>query len=221
MSAMRKAWVVTKAKPSNAPFFLAVCQAILAGITAHPGLFPSLPVLLSLFQAQVTSMAAAQQQARARVPGAAAARDTARDELVVTVEAIRAYVQGLCQLAPEQSATLVQAAAMKLAAVPVRSKPILGAKQGVQAGIVNLEANATLLSGGRKKGYRLFSWEYSLDGKVWVAVPATPYARTTVTGLTPLTTYEFRVSLTDKSGTGAWSQVLPTHFPTVELRAVA
>jgi hypothetical protein len=208
MSAMGKARVVIKAKTSNVPFFLAVCQAILAGITAHPALFPSLPVLLSLFQSQVASLADLQQQTRARVPGAAAARDTARDELAITVEAIRGYVQGLCQLAPEQSATLVQAASMKLVAAAVRSKPILGAKQGVQAGSVDLEANATLLSGSKKRRSRLFNWESSLDGKVWVAVPSTPYAKTTIAGLTPLTTYQFRVSLTDKSGTGAWSQAL-------------
>jgi len=39
-------------------------------------------------------------------------------------------------------------------------------------------------------------------------LPSTPLASTTVTGLTPLTTYEFRVSLTDKSGEGPWSQAL-------------
>jgi hypothetical protein len=208
MSATKKVRVVTKATPNKVPLFLAVCQAILASITAHPTLFPNLPVLLTLLQSQVASLASLQQQTKARVPGASQARDTARDELAISVAAIRAYVQGLCQSSPEQAATLVQAASMKLAASPVRSKPILGAKQGAQPGIVNLEANVTLLSGGKKKGNRLFNWEYSLDGKVWVAVPSTPYATTTIAGLTPLTTYQFRVGLTDKSGTGAWSQAL-------------
>jgi hypothetical protein len=48
----------------------------------------------------------------------------------------------------------------------------------------------------------------SLDGKVWTSVPSTPYAKTTITDLTALTTYLFRVSLTDKNGEGAWSQAL-------------
>jgi hypothetical protein len=42
--------------------------------------------------------------------------------------------------------------------------------------------------------------------------------KTTITGLTALTTDQFRVSLTDK---GPWSQVVPMCFPTVELWAVA
>jgi len=208
MNAVNKVRVVTKGKKYNVPFFLVVCQSILAGITAHSSLFSNMPVLLTLLQAQVAALVASQQQTKARIPGASQARDTARDELAVSIEAIRAYVQGLCDLAPQQAATLVQAAGYKLAVAPVRAKPILGAKQGAQSGVVILEANATLLSGGRKKGSRSFNWAYSLDGKVWVAVPSTPYATTTITGLTPLTTYEFRVSLTDKNGEGSWSQAL-------------
>jgi hypothetical protein len=204
MSAARKARVVTKAKPWNVPFFLVVCQSILAGITAHAGLFPDLPVLLSVLEAQVAALAALQQQTRDRVPGATEARDLARDALAVSIESIRAYVQGLCVLSPAQAATLVQAAAMKLAADPVRAKPILGARQGAEPGEVVLEANVTLLTGGRRKGYRSFNWAYSADGKVWVAVPSTPFARTTLAGLTPLTPYAFRVSLTDRNGDGPW-----------------
>jgi hypothetical protein len=204
MSAARTGRVVTKAKKWNVPFFLVVCQSILAGITAHAGLFPDLPVLLSLLAAQVAALAALQQQTRDRVPGATEARDLARDALAVSIESIRAYVQGLCILSPAQAETLVQAASMKLAADPVRSKPILGAKQGAQPGVVVLEANVTLLTGGRRKGYRSFHWAYSADGQVWVAVPSTPFATTTIAGLTPLAAYAFRVSLTDRNGDGPW-----------------
>jgi hypothetical protein len=209
MSAVRKVRVVTKGKKTNIPFFLAVCKSILAAITAHPSLFPNLPVLLTLLQKQVQDLDDYQRQTKDRVPGAAALRNTARDDLFTSVEAIRAYVQGLCDTSPEQAATLAQSAGMKLAAASVRSKPILGAKQGPQPGVVNLEANATLLANGvRSTRYRFYNWQYSVDGKTWITVPSTPYAKTIITGLTPLTTYEFRVSLTDKNGQGAWSQTL-------------
>ena len=46
-------------------------------------------------------------------------------------------------------------------------------------------------------------------------MPSTPYAKTTITGLTALTTYQFRVSLTDKNGEGAWSQALELPRPLI------
>jgi hypothetical protein len=210
MSTVRKARVVTKAQKSKPAFFLAVCQAILAGITAHQNLFPNLPVTLAVLQAQIQALDSWQQQARRRIPGAAAQRNQALEALDVSVQALVAFVQGLVSAAPEQAETLAQAAGMKLAAAPNRSKPILAAKQkDGQSGVVYLAANVTLLTvGGKKRGQSFLSWQLSLDGKVWTSVPSTPYGKTTITGLTALTTYQFRVALTDKNGEGAWSQAL-------------
>ena len=87
------------------------------------------------------------------------------------------------------------------------AKPILAAKQGPEAGAVILAANARALTGGSQRKH-FFNWQYSADGgKTWVAMPSTPKAKTTLDGLTPLTTYELRVSVTTSDGTtGAWSQ---------------
>jgi hypothetical protein len=182
MSASRTIEVVLKVRKANAPHFLVVSQAVLAGITAHLGLFPGLPVSVALLAQQVQALDALQQQVRQRIPGAAAARDLAREELFVSVEAIRVHVQGLCNLNPEQSQTLVQAAGLRVAAGRVHQKPMLDVKQGAASGAVKLLANATLL-------------------------PATPYARTSVDGLPVLAVAQFRVCLVTDT-VGPWSQAV-------------
>jgi hypothetical protein len=53
-----------------------------------------------------------------------------------------------------------------------------------------------------------YEWEWSADGeKTWTQLPSTLQAKTTVTGLTPATTYQFRYRATTKVGEGDWTQV--------------
>ena len=61
---------------------------------------------------------------------------------------------------------------------------------------------------GRRKTF--FNWQYTADGgKTFVTLPSTPRARTTVSGLTALSTYGFRVSVTNSDGVaGEWSQIV-------------
>lgn len=52
-----------------------------------------------------------------------------------------------------------------------------------------------------------YEWQYSTDGgHTWVVVPSTLQARTTVSGLTPGATVQFRVRPVTKTGEGDWSQ---------------
>ena len=54
-----------------------------------------------------------------------------------------------------------------------------------------------------------FNWEMSSNGgQTWTALASTPYASTDVTGLTALTTYSFRVSVTIAKVTQPWSQAV-------------
>ncbi len=46
------------------------------------------------------------------------------------------------------------------------------------------------------------------DGKTWVIAPGTLQAKTTVTGLTPGATVQFRSRALTKSGEGDWSQTV-------------
>ena len=203
---VRKIRVVLKVSKYNIPLFLACCQAIHAAMLAHQADYAGSPVTLASFLLLIQALADAQLAVRKRTIGAAAARDEARDALFIAVEALRTFVQGLCQASPEKAVTLAQNAGMKIAAVPAREQLPLEVKQGPHPGIVVLLAHVALL--GAEKGGCFFNWEYSADGKNWIAVPSTPKASTTISGLTPLTNYGFRVSLTGNSGQGGWSQIV-------------
>jgi hypothetical protein len=209
MAATRTFHIVLKAKSSKAAFFLAVMQAVSAAMTAHSSTFPSPPVDLTVFAAQVAALAAQQQSARARIPGAAAARNAALLVVAASAELLRAFVAQLCNASPEQGFTIAQAAAMQISDRPVRAKVPLRAKQGPSPGVVVLFASASLLVLGA--GGRFFNWGYSVDGgKTWVGVASTPKASTSISGLPVLTECQFRVSVTDNhAGQGAWAAPIP------------
>jgi hypothetical protein len=87
----------------------------------------------------------------------------------------------------------------------------LTATLAASQGTVLLEANRKLLVGtadASKKAY--FNWQWSGDGgKTWTSAPSTPYASTEIPGLTPLSTYSFRVSVTIAKGPpGPWSDAV-------------
>ena len=201
---------VARRLPRNKiPALLALAKAIYQGMLANPALFPSPNPSLAVLLALITALEAAQVTAQTRVRGAAAVRDAKRDELVTALESEAMYLQTLCDASPEQAMTLIKAAAMDAAKLPVSAKPILQAKPGTQPGSVILVANETLLVGRGVHKKALFNWQMSADGgKTWTALPATPLATTEVTGLTSLTTYAFRVSVTVGKVTGEWSQAV-------------
>jgi hypothetical protein len=191
------------------PALLALAKAIYQGMLANPALFPSPNPSLAVLLALITALEAAQVTAQTRVRGAAAVRDAKRDELVTALESEAMYLQTLCDASPEQAMTLIKAAAMDAAKLPVSAKPILQAKPGTQPGSVILVANETLLVGRGVHKKALFNWQMSADGgKTWLALPATPLASTEVLGLASLTTYAFRVSVTVAKVTGEWSQAV-------------
>ncbi len=71
-----------------------------------------------------------------------------------------------------------------------------------------LDANVALLTAGLK-GKFFFNWESTIDGKTYVTLPSTPNHTTSVANLTPLTTYGFRVCVTNANRVlGPWSQTL-------------
>ncbi len=209
MSTQRKLRVVLGASKYNIPLFLVVVQAIYTAMSGASSTFPSPPVALAVFLAQIQALIKAQQTVKTRVVGAAQARNVLRDAVFTSAEALRTYVQGLCDaVSLAAAADLAIAAGMKIGAVAVHDKPMLAGKLlPGPVGDVLLTANARLLNPTGKRS-KYFNWSYSVDnGKTWVSVPSTLVAHTTITGLPALTTVSFRVSITTTAAPqGDWSQ---------------
>jgi len=207
MFAIQRLRVALGVETQKVPVLLPQATHIYNGFQANQTLFPTPPVPLATVLVQIQDLATAEQATKTGTKGTVPIRNAKRAVVVTTLESMRMYVQSLCDANPEQAAMIAAAAGMVIAKVPAFAKPVLQAKQGIQSGTVLLGANATLLVGRGVRKKVTFNWEVSADGgKTWTIVPSTPLASTTVTGLTPLVTYAFRVCVTVSRTTGEWSQ---------------
>jgi hypothetical protein len=183
---------------------------MVADAVGFPNPVPTLAVLL----AQITALDTAQRVVATGQRGApTGTRNTARDALWSSLHSLKAYVQTLADASPENSFTIVKSSGFKLATKGSHTKPPLDARLTGLSGVVGLVANARALTGGAKK-HAAFNWQYSVDGgHTWVALPGTPTASTTVSGLPVMTNVSFRVSVTMAKVVQPWSQVvtIPVH----------
>ena len=175
------------------------------------GQFSSLPIQRAAFLVLITALATAQGIVKGtKARGTAQARDSKRNAVWTAMVSLQTYVQGLCDsMSVADATTLIKAAGMIVAKHTVQAKETLAATLTSVPGNVHLAASHTALVGKthvHKKA--MFCWEMSVDGKTWTALPTTPLASTLVTGLTLLSTYWFRVSVTVGSTPGTWSQAV-------------
>jgi hypothetical protein len=152
--------------------------------------------------AQVTAAIAALTNAEAAFKGhlgTRADRDNAKAALVLLMQQLHVYVQGVVTANPGQAEVIAQDAAMTLRKLGAHNKPALAVKQTVSQA-VDVAAKAL-------KGAGAYEWQYSLDGgKTWLAAPPSTGAKTTITGLPSGTMVSFRQRAVTKAGPGDWSQ---------------
>jgi hypothetical protein len=160
MQTVRRARVILGARKGNIPLLIILAQAIFAALSAHTSLFSSIAALITTLGTQTTDLVNAQNGVKNKTVGSAD-RNAKRDLVVTTLESIRAAIQSLCDGSPEQAASFIQSAGMKVAAFATRSKAMLAATLGVQSGVVDLVANGSLLTTSRRR--RVFNWQYTLD----------------------------------------------------------
>jgi hypothetical protein len=210
MATVHRARGVLKIKRRKTTTVLGRANAMCVGIDDNPGLFPSPTVPTSAIKAQVVIVNGCETVAATHAKGSAPARDVQRNLLVGMLETDLVYIQGCADKSAtwDQAKSTLLAGGVEVADVADRVKPILDVQQGKTPGSVILIANAAVLTAGLKGGY-FFNWDSTVDGKTFTALPSTPKSKTSVANLTPLTTYGFRVSVTDSTGTpGQWSQII-------------
>jgi hypothetical protein len=187
--------------PKVVSLLITFAQNVVTRMTGNPS-FPSPSPALATVSTAITALQSAEAAAVARTKGAASMRDDKRTALVALIEQLRAYVQSIADATPENGATIIESAGL-LVRKPANHGP---RTFEVKAGTVSGSAKLYAESVGPRSAYL---WQYSVDGgKTWVSWPATVQAKTTITGLTPGVTAQFRYQPVSKTGEGDWSQIV-------------
>jgi hypothetical protein len=187
--------------PKTVPALVTYAQSVVTAMTGNPS-FPSPVPTLAIVLAGITALHDAESAALARTKGAVAARNDKRLALVTLLQQLRNYVQTVADTDLETSATVIQSAGIAVKKTPALKLRGFDAQTGALSGTARLVA----ASAGRRAAYE---WQYSTDGgKTWGMAPSTLQARTTVTGLVPGATVDFRYRPVTKTGEGNWSQTV-------------
>jgi hypothetical protein len=190
--------IATLKMPRKVAALIQYAQAILKAMTNNPHFASPNPTLVALTDA-MNELQAAETAAEGRAKGGVAARNAKRTAFIRLLEQLKAYVQTVADADVENGGAIIQSAGLAVRKTVVHAARGFAAKQGTVSGAVKVFA----VSAGHRAAY---DWQYSLDGgKTWVAAAGTLQAKTTVTGLPPGTTVQFRYKARTKSGEGDWS----------------
>ncbi len=185
--------------PSNVPALVTYCTGVIKGLTNNAYFQTPTPPIATL-QSATNDVQTAETGAQARAKGAVALRNAKKVSLVTLMEEARTYVQSTADASPENAPAIIQSAGMAVRKTPIRPPRVFAAKPTGISGAVKIVAPAA----ARRASYE---WQYSTDGgKTWLALKSTLQAKTSMTGLTPATTVQFRYRAVIKAGEGDWSQ---------------
>ncbi len=177
--------------------FVRASRAGLAGAS-----FPNPTPPLASITTAINTLQNTETAALARTKGAVATRNEARTVLVTLLQQLKGNVRATADANVENSASIIEGAGMAVKKTPVRHPRVFEALPGAVSGSAKLVA----ASAARRASYE---WEYNLDGgKTWVTAPATLQAKTSVPGLTPGATVQFKYRAVTKTGEGDWSQAV-------------
>jgi predicted phage tail protein len=173
---------------------------IVQKMTSNPS-FPAPTPTIAALTAAVDDLHAAETATLSRARGTATVRNDKRTVLVSLLQQLRGYVQSVADATPESGAAIIQSAGLAVRKITAPGKRAFAARAGALAG----SAIVTAAVAGPRSAYE---WQYSTDGgKTWVSAPTTTQSKTTIAGLPPGTTVQFRyLAVTPKGGQGDWSQ---------------
>ena len=190
---------VTLQLPKSVPPLIVYAQGIVKRMTGNTT-FPNPSPALSAITSAIDDLQTAEAAALARTKGAAAARNAKRTAMVALLQQLRAYIQTTADANAPNAAAIIQSAGVEVRKTPTRTARVFAAKQGTDSGVATVVA-------AKAASRASYEWEYSTDGgKTWVAAPPTLQSKTTIAGLTPGATVEFKYRPVTKTGGGDWSQ---------------
>ncbi len=191
--------IVVLKLPGPVPALITMAKAIVQAMTGNAAFATPQPALADVTTA-TTNLQTSEAAALARTKGAVATRNQQKATLVTMLQELKTYVQKQADGDAESAPAIIQGAGMNVRKTAVRPPRVFAATPGAVSGTVKLET----ASAAHRASYE---WQYSTDGgKTWLAMPATLQAKTSLTGLTPATTVQFRYRAVVKAGEGDWSQ---------------
>jgi hypothetical protein len=190
--------LVTLSLPRSVPALIVYAEGIVKRMTGNP-VFPSPTPTLATVTAAVDELRATEASALARTKGAAAARNDKRKAVVALLQQLRNYIQTIADADEANGPAIIESAGVAVRKTATRRARIFAAKPGRVSGVATVVAG----SAGHRASY---DWEYSTDGgKTWITAPSTMQAKTTVGGLAPGSTVQFKYRSVTKAGEGDWS----------------
>lgn len=190
--------------PRQIPSLISKTKSIALAMTGNSfflGTFPSNVPTLATVTADINALDAAESLALTGVIGSVEARDIKKEVVLKDLRLILAYVQSVADNNTANALNIIKSAGMDVKQAGSHSKSDFDVTHGDVSGTVVLTAKSV----ARRASYE---WQMGTDGKTWVNLPNTLTCKTSVTGLTPATTYYFRCNAVTKNGEGTWSQVV-------------
>jgi hypothetical protein len=179
------------------PAYSAQCRSILAKMGAVAKLQTP---LLAQTTTDLNLLDAAEQLAHKGSPAATADRNAKLRVVQSDMRQLKAFIQSVADSDLLNAQALIESSGMSVAKKAVRTKPEIAAKPGKVTTTATVHAKAV-------KGRASYQWQMSTDQKAWLDLPATVKATTSVSSLTPATTYYFRFRSLTAAGLSDWSTV--------------
>jgi hypothetical protein len=191
--------LVALAMPKPVPAFIVYARNIVERITGNPH-FPSpVPTPAAITKA-TDDLQVAEAAVLTRVKGAVPVRNQKRAALVTLLDQLRGYVQTVADADPVNSTAIVESSGLVIRKTTPRKPHVFTAKAGAVTGTAKLVAP---FAGPRAS----YEWQTSADGgKTWIPASATIQAKTTIAGLVPGATVQFRYRAVTRAGEGNWSE---------------
>jgi hypothetical protein len=191
--------LVALAMPKPVPAFIVYVRNVVERITGN-AFFPTpVPTPIAITKA-TDDLQVAEAAVLTRVKSAVSVRNQKRAVLVALLEQLRGYVQTVADADPANSTAIVESSGLAVRKTTPRKPHVFAAKAGPLTGTAKLVAPVA----GTRASYE---WQYSADGgKTWVAAPVTIQAKTTIAGLVPGSTVQFKVRPVTRAGEGNWSE---------------